>query len=269
MKRLATCLLLVSSCDPQADKAYLGEPLVSFSGQVVSNGGLPQLEAAMLWQRGAPPSNDDQDLATRAPVQAGFPATFTMHLYHPPPAAARKTLAPGEVVWARANAAAVPYGIAASQITGPVPTAGAVPAAGAPDGGAAAGSADGGSAGGSDGGTPAPSPPAYGNYGIDPHHWIVYLDGDVPPGSLTEWWLGAALAKGFHLLRVTAVDPKCITADQTGACVADLARRGVTDDGTARGFCTAQYRLSVAPDDEMLVLQLGTVTLGPPAETCP
>ncbi|MFN2548748.1 MAG: hypothetical protein ABR567_15085, partial [Myxococcales bacterium] len=213
----ALCLVLILSCDPQADSGYLGESLVSFSGQVVSNGGLPQLEAAMLWQRGPPPSSSDQELATRAPVQAGFPATFTVHLYHPPPSAARKTLAPGEVRWARANAAAVPYGIAASQLAGGgVATAssadgGAVPASGGmPDAGA-----------GSDGGTPAapPTPPP-GNYGIDPSHWVVYLESDVPAGSLTEWWLGGALTTGFHLLRVTAVNPSCISSDEIDACVA-------------------------------------------------
>jgi hypothetical protein len=222
----------------------------------------------MLWQRGAPPSNDDQELATRAPVQAGFPATFTVHLYQPPPSAARKTLAAGEVRWARANAAAVPYGIAASQITGPIPVSaigggGPAPTASPPDAGpppAGGGSADGGT------GTATSGP---GNYGIDPSHWVVYLESDVPAGSLTEWWLGAPLAKGFHLLRVTPVKPQCIPADQIDACVAELGRRGVTDPDAARGFCSEPYQLSVAPPNEPLVLQLGTVTLATGGGGCP
>lgn len=230
MKRAALFLLLALSCDPQADSSYLGEPLVTLSGQVISNGGLPQLEAAMLWQRGPPPSTDDQDLATRAPVQAGFPATFTAYLYHPPPDAARRTLAPGEPIYARANAAAVPYGVAAAGVAS----------------------------------IPAPSV-AGGSYGIDANHWVVWLDGDAREGSLTAWWLGAPLTKGFHLMRVAAV---CVSAEERDACVADLSQRGV-DAATASQFCTAQYRLSPAPPNELLVLDLGTVALGPPAGGCP
>jgi len=225
---------LACACDPQADGKYLGEPLASFDGYV-SSAGVAPLEAAMLWQRGPPPSSNDQELATRAPVQTGFPARFTLNLYQPPPAAARRTLAPGQVPYARANAGAVPYGIAA---------------------GAAAS-------------LPAAAPPNAA-YGIDANHWIVYLPSDVPPGSLMEWWLGAALPAGFHLLRVSAVDPACISAAQLDACAADLARRGVPDDGTAnagtaRSFCRAPYRLSLAVPGEQLVLDLGTVGLGPGA----
>jgi hypothetical protein len=244
VKRLSMLLLLAVSCDPQADRSYLGEPLMTLHGQVISPGTLPQLEAAMLWQRGPPPSNDDQQLATRAPVQAGFPATFTAHLYQPPPGAARKTLLPGEVTYARANAAAVPAGIAANAI-GP-PAAG--PAAGA-------------------GGPPPSGPPATSNYGIDPRHWVVWLETDVAPGSLMEWWLGGALSRGFHLLRVDAVNPACVALDP---CLADLAARGVTDPAIARGFCLQPYRLSVAPPNEQLVLDLGAVGLGAaPGVPCP
>jgi hypothetical protein len=83
---------LAGSCDPQADSEYLGEPLISLPGYVKSAGPAP-LEAAMLWQRGPPPSTNDQELATRAPVRTGFPASFVLHLYQPPPVAARRTLA--------------------------------------------------------------------------------------------------------------------------------------------------------------------------------
>ena len=232
-RSLIALAALSCACDPQADGGYLGEPLASFPGYVASAGVSP-LEAAMLWQRGVPPSIDDQELATRAPVQTGFPARFTLSLYQPPPAAARKTLAPGQVPYARANAGAVPPGVAVGS------TGSLVPAA-------------------------APPP-----YGIDATHWIVYLPSDIPPGSLMEWWLGKALPAGFHLLRVTAVT--CMPAAQIDLCAADLARRGVVDDGTAnpgtaRSFCRAPYRLSLAPADEELVLNLAP---GPPAGgACP
>ena len=227
---------LCASCDPQADSDYLGEPLISLPGYVKSAGPAP-LEAAMLWQRGPPPSADDQELATRAPVRTGFPATFVLHLYQPPPAAARRALAPGEVTYARANAGAVPYGIAAGAVA-------SLPAA------------------------------SNGAYGIDPTHWVVYLASDVPAGSLMEWWLGAALPAGFHLLRVTPFNAACVAPEQEEACVADLVRRGVPDDGTAnvgtaRFFCRATYRLSPAPPGEQLVLELGAVGFGGSPAPCP
>jgi hypothetical protein len=240
-----TTLLLLGlawSCDPQAESAYPGEPLLTLQGQVVSQGPLPELEAAMLWQRGEPPSTNDQDLATRAPVQAGFPALFTAHLYHPPPAAARRTLAPGEPVYARATAAAVPKGVAAAQLAGGAP--------------------------------PAATPGSSSGYGADAHHWVIHLASDVPAGSLTAWWLGGPLAAGFHLLVVSPVNPACMTAAQLDACAADLAALGARDDGTtapgtARGFCVAPYRLSLAPPDDRLILDLGSAGLGPPAGGCP
>lgn len=224
----------LGACDALAPTEYLGEPLVSLRGQVHSNGALPSLEAAMLWQRGEPPSTDDQELATRAPVETGFPAWFTVHLYQPPPAKARRSLGPGEPTWARAMAAAVPYGIATADASG-------------------LGNA------------------ANPGYGIDPDHWVLYLASDVPKGSLTEWWLGAALAQGFHLLRVTPA-PACQTADELAACVVELVRRGAPDDGTsfpgtARAYCLAPYRLAPAPG-ELLLLELGAVGL-PSGGVCP
>ncbi len=223
---------LVASCQAQATSDYLGEPLVTLQGQVVSNGALPPLEAAMLWQRGDPPSTDDLELATLAPVQAGFPAVFTLHLYQPAPGAALRSLLPGEVVWARATAAAVPYGIAVADVP-------ALPASGNP------------------------------SYGIDANHWVLFLQGDVPANSLTAWWLGAPLSAGFHLIDVAAFDASCQTPDQLNACAAELVSRGVPDDGTenpgtARGFCTADYRLAPATPGEELVLNLGEVGLGAP-----
>ena len=225
---------LFASCDPAARSGFPGEPLFSVRGQVMSSGptNIP-LEAAMLWQRGPPPSMNDQELATKAPVESGFPAIFTLHLYQPPPAAALRTLSPGQVTYARAVAAAIPYGSA--------------------------------SAGAS---VPGVTPQNPGN-GLDATHWVLYLVSDVPAGSLMEWWLGAALPAGFHLLRVH--DAGCPNAAVLAACVADLVQRGVTDDGTAqpgtaRFFCTQPYRLSAAPPDEQLVLTLASGTAASP---CP
>jgi len=215
-------------CDSQTDPGYLGEPLVTLNGQVESSGVLPPLNAAMLWQLGPPPGTDDQDLATRAPVTSGFPATFTLRLYQPPPDTAFRALAAGAPRWARANAAAVPEGLLPAQVPN-LPTAFAS------------------------------------SYTYDAHHWVIFLESDVPTSSLTEWWLGAALGKGYHLLRVLPLTA-CLTPAQLDACVADLVARGVPDDGTdnpgtARAYCNAPYRLQPTTLDETIVLQLGP--LGP------
>lgn len=217
-------------CDPLVDRDYRGEPLVTLRGQVAGDPPLPPLEAAILWQRGPPPTTDDQELATRAPVESGFPATFTIRLYQPPPAAARRTLAPGEVTFGRGNAAAVPFGIAPDQVA-------SLPGAENP------------------------------SYGVDLEHWVLFLEADVPPSSLTAWWLGAPLPAGYHLVRVTAVDPASLGGAELEACVGELVVLGVPDDGTqdpgtARWFCLAPYRLSPAPPGELIVLHLGTFEPG-------
>ena len=233
----ATSLVLaaLAGCDAQTDSGYLGEALVTLRGRVESSGELPPLEAAMLWQRGPPPGTDDQELATRAPVTSGFPASFILRLYKPPPDAAFRTLAAGAPRWARANAAAVPYGVAPEQI--------------------------------------AALPAVFGaSYTYDRDHWVVYVESDVPPSTLTEWWLGGALGKGYHLLRVLPL-PGCLTPAELEACVAELVRRGVPDDGTsapgtARAYCKAPYRLQPTSLDEPIVLKLGPLA-GGPAPACP
>lgn len=226
---IAVVIAALVACDAQTDPAYQGEPLVTLRGRVESSGDLPPLEAAMLWQRGPPPGTSDQELATKAPVTSGFPATFTLRLYAPPPDAAFRELTPDAPRWARANAAAVPYGLAPNQV---------------------------------------PSlPTAYNpSYTYDSDHWVMYLASDVPPNSLTEWWLGEALGSGYHLVRVLPVTG-CISAAQLEACVAELVRRGVPDDGTdapgtARGYCKAPYRLQPTTLDEAIVLRLGQQDAG-------
>jgi hypothetical protein len=234
-RRAARWVVLVAAglacgCDPQVDASYLGEPLVTLRGHVTGSGGAAPLEAAMLWQRGPPPSYDDVDLATRAPLEAGFPASFTLRLYQPPPDAARRTLAPGEVSSARANAAAIPYGIA----TGAVPE------------------------------LPPPAPSS-GAFAEDTGHWVVYLAAPARPGSLTEWWVGGALPRGYTLLRVTE---GCPTPAELAACIDDLVRRGVPEDGsgapgTAGGWCRAPYRLAPAPPGDEIVLVLAPAPAAP------
>jgi hypothetical protein len=230
----ALAIAALAACDAQTDAGYSGEPLVTLRGRVESQGQLPPLEAAMLWQRGPPPGTDDQLLATRAPVTSGFPASFTLRLYTPPPAEAFRALVPGAPSWARANAAAVPYGVAPSQI----PELGSVFNA---------------------------------SYTFDPEHWVMYLDAAVAPNSLTEWWLGGALGPGYHLERVLPVG--CPTASDLEACVAELVRRGVSDDGTsspgtARAYCAAPYRLVPTTVDDPIVLRLGQLG-GAPDAGCP
>jgi hypothetical protein len=130
------------------------------------------------------------------------------------------------VAWARANAGAVPQGVAVEQ----VPTLATT-------------------------GNPA--------YTVDVSHWVMHLEADVPPNSLTEWWLGGALGAGYHLVKVLPLT-SCLTPTEMEACVVTLIGRGVPDDGTsnpgtARAYCLAPYRLQPATVDDPIVLQLGGV----------
>jgi hypothetical protein len=228
-----------AGCDSQVAPDYPGEPLVSLDGQVTSTSTvpLPPVEVALLWQRGPPPSTDDEQLASEAAVQGEFPAQFVLHLYHPAPEAARQPLLPGEVRFARANAAVLPSGSA------PLPAA-------APDF--------------SDLSSVA--------YALDTLHWFLFLETDVPANSLTEWWLGAALPAGYHLLNVLQTNPMCLEPAQVAACVAELVQRGVPDDppgaGEATSFCTASYRLQAVSFDEGITLQIGG-TETPTTAGCP
>jgi len=229
---IGLALLALVACDAQTDPGYQGEPLVTLRGRVESSGQLPPLNAAMLWQRGPPPGTDEQEFATLAPVTPGFPATFILRLYRPPPEEAFRTLTAGAPRWARANAAAVPYGVAPAQV-------GALPA-------------------------------AYGtSYTFDAQHWVMFVDSDVPPNTLTEWWLGGALGAGYHLVRVLPL-AACPNAVELAACVAELVRRGVPDDGTstpgtARAYCNAPYRLQPTTLDETIVLRLQGVPVPVPS----
>jgi hypothetical protein len=228
----AAALALLLGCDSQTDGGYPGEPLVTLHGRVESTGPLPPLEAAMLWQRAPPPAVDDQELATRAPVQSGFPATFTLRLFHPPPAEAVRTLAPREVSWARASR--------------------------------------GGSVRGGGGGVPcsrrgqpqlhlrrcALGDPPPGRRPAQLAH---------PPGGC------GSLGRGYHLLKVLPVQcptPDQLVACVAELVQRGVVDDGTSGPGTARGYCLAPYRLQPTTLDEAIVLQLGPLpVVGGPA--CP
>ena len=226
-------LLAAAGCDSQVAPDYPGQPLVSLTGQVTSTSSvpLPQVEVGLLWQRGPPPSTGDESLATKASVNGEFPAQFVLHLYHPPPAAALETLEPGEVSFARANAAVLPDGVAQQ----------AQQAAAAP--------------------APSFGDLSNGAYALDTLHWFLFLEQAVPANSLTEWWLGGALPAGYHLINVLATSPVCLAPGKVAECVAALASRGVPDvpagAGEATGYCTATYRLQPASFDEGITLEIG------------
>jgi nucleotide-binding universal stress UspA family protein len=69
------------------------------------------------------------------------------------------------------------------------------------------------------------------SYTYDRDHWVVYVESDVPPSTLTEWWRGGALGKGYHLLRVLPL-PGCLTP-------AELAKRTGTTERYVREWLAA------------------------------
>lgn len=236
-------LVALAACDPQADSSYLGEPLLSLAGTVSGASAGAPVEAALLWQLAPPPEMTSVALAASAPVTSppssmpasgppGSSGAFTLRLYQPPPSVDLRALAPGEPAFAWATPAAIPYGIAAGGVA-------ALPS-----------------------GNPA-------GYGLDPAHWVIWMDAPAPAGSLTAWWLGAPLPRGYALLRVAA---GCPTPAELSVCVAELVAIGVPEDGTgapgtASGYCRAPYRLAPAPAGEEVQLVPGTAA--PAAGACP
>jgi hypothetical protein len=226
----------LAGCGAQVEPGYRGEPLVTLTGAVAASPATasPPVEAALLWQRGLALSTAGQVLGARAPVD-GAAGGFTLTLYQPPPEEVRLALAPGEPRLARATAAAVPLGITAPAASGL---------------GSAAGPA---------------TPPSY---GIDPAHWLVWLEADAAAGSLTAWWLGGPLPAGFHLVAVAPFAPACLDAAALAACQGEATAAGAPDAPAASALCLAPYRLAAAPPGAALLLLPGTTGLGAPAG-CP
>ncbi len=211
--------LAVCACSPQATPEYPGDPLVTLHGTVqnASPYPLPDVVAALLWQRGPPPTTGDEELATRARVEGRFPAEFVLRLYLPPPDAARHALLPGEVRYARANAAIVPPSVA--------PGAAQVPSSSSA-------------------------------LALDVTRWFVFLEAAPAAESLTAWWPGGTPAAGYQLVAVDATDPACLTPAEIEACVGRLGARGVAP-ADAAGFCQASYRLRPVPFSEGITLTVG------------
>lgn len=86
-----SCLL---GCAGQADTSYRGEPLARLHGRVeaasTQSEEPPPLAAALIWSQIAPNADAKVAIArprlgTSVPVSGGFPASFTLDVYEPPP----------------------------------------------------------------------------------------------------------------------------------------------------------------------------------------
>ncbi len=79
-------------CSAQADRHYPGEPLAQIRGSVVTESatGPSAVQASILWihQSSSDPYAQPDLIGTKVPVTGTFPASFTLSLYDPPPAAA-------------------------------------------------------------------------------------------------------------------------------------------------------------------------------------
>jgi hypothetical protein len=78
--------LLVASCSAQETPLYRGEPLAVIHGAVISAphaSPIPAAEAVLLWSKF---SGADDNEWMRVAVQSGFPSTYRIPLYTPPPA---------------------------------------------------------------------------------------------------------------------------------------------------------------------------------------
>lgn len=231
--RLALLALLACACDPQADQDYVGEPLLTITGSAPFRAAAGA-EAALLWSYAPPLESGTTALGARGPVEltgglasgSAAPrdgATFSLTLYQPPPEEAFQVLAPGEPRYAWASVTLIPEDA-------------------------------------SDDGSLTPI--AMDDLQLQPTHWVVYLADPVPEDSLTAWWLGGALPRGYAVLRIAW---GCPSEEALAACVADLDARGLADRRAAGAFCRAPYRLTPVEGEEIAILAESFDATG----TCP
>jgi hypothetical protein len=209
------------------DMAYPGDPLFTVEGVVTSTGSYA-VEAAFVWQLEGAPSMRAMELAARTGQRLTATASdFRLHVYEPPPPAAFRALLEGESRFARGNAAAIPLGIIDDEIDQAVAEENLA-------------------------------------YGADVDHWVVFLEDEAPPGSITAWWLGAqevGVAAGYHVVRVTPSDGPCLEDAELAPCVSALVSSfAVANEETARRFCRAPYTLDLEPG-ATLSIQLRTYDL--------
>lgn len=232
---VAAALAGCSGALPPED--YAGTPRFGVRGEITSTNPFLPTEAVVAWQLDPAPAISSMMLGPRSEPPASssaFPVFFIL-LFDPPPAQALHRLREGEAAFARGVVLGVPDNYSDVDIG----EAFATRAAG---------------------------------FGADVDHWLVYVEEDALPGTLTAWWLGGPLARGYHLLRVEPLDLSCTTQEALDACAAELVAAGVADDrtenpGTARGYCLAPYRL-VPDDSASLSVHLGTYVLPPPPVAC-
>lgn len=224
----------------QADRGYPGDPVLDYGGLLGTAGPLPLFDTRFVWQLGLPPDLGQLRLAENEAGSWSWSGPlgleFETAVYQPPPSDVFVQLAAGEVAFARGNTVTVPLGTSSAEIAQ----------------------------------LPGSLNPAYSS---DLTYWILYFQADVPAGSLTEWWLhGQAVGAGYHYVRVDA--PRCLSEAEFDACAAELAARGLPDNGsgdpgTARAFCRAfaPHRVVPATTEERSAITLGTSEF--PALGCP
>lgn len=90
--------LLLAACNSQADSDYPGEALLKVQGTIINELDAPptaSVDAVLIWNNGSDPGNDVENFPTRVTVTGGFPATFTLAVYAPPPESSLNDLSEG------------------------------------------------------------------------------------------------------------------------------------------------------------------------------
>ncbi len=94
----------VLSCDSIADSEYLGEPLGTFDGQIMTLdrlGSEAPVRVSLFWNPELSADFDEKRLSEQgsATVTIGFPTRFRLNLFHPPSTAQRPPGLPWAAAW--------------------------------------------------------------------------------------------------------------------------------------------------------------------------
>jgi hypothetical protein len=172
-------LVALAACDNAVDAGYQGTPLYQLTGTVRSDRDVGSARIALLWVNPLAPASHDTSDALPVDVEGVFPSHFELPIYVPPRAGVLVDLARGTV--ADEPAVGFAYLLVYSQ--------------------------------------------GWEDYfdrrgllGASPDRMVVYVSGEVKPGSATARFLHGTPTRGYHLVEVRALPVPANACNRVEGC---------------------------------------------------